>query len=80
MYPPNDETENEAFEEASSTANSNKKWADDNVAGLNDWLADHIEPHSVSTRLGHSGYSVKRSSPINNRRRHLVMVMSNNGF
>ncbi|KAK2157482.1 hypothetical protein LSH36_190g01042 [Paralvinella palmiformis] len=61
-------------------ANSNKKWADDNVAGLNDWLADHIEPHSVSTRLGHSGYSVKRSSPINNRRRHLVMVMSNNGF
>ena len=76
MYPPNDDTESAAFDVALATANTNRQWADTNVDSLNDWFADHTDVLSGSLAQHRSGDSVRLSSSINNKRRHLVMSSS----
>ena len=52
MYPPLSDSESETYDEALETATTNKLWADRNMAALDVWFNDHIEPgssvHSVS--------------------------------
>ena len=64
MYPPQNDDESEAYDEALQTATTNKHWADRNLAALQTWFEDHIDPPSS----GRSGsYNDRTTSAVNIR-------------
>ena len=64
-YPPQNEEETLAYDEALNTARKNKEWADRNEMPLRTWLTEHTEPFNDGSTVRDSRASHNVAYAVN---------------